>query len=52
MRETGAEEKYVRILQDMNEDSKTVVRCLVGVTDGLKVGITSGIGSVPSCLQG
>lgn len=31
--------EYVRVVQDMDEDSKTVVRCVVGVTDRCKVGV-------------
>ena len=30
-------EKYVRIVQDMYEDSATAVRCAVGMTDRFKV---------------
>lgn len=42
--------KYVRKVQDMYEDSETVIRCSVGVTDGLKLGVgvhqESALGSV------
>lgn len=31
-------EKYVRMVQDMYEDRERVVKSVVGVTDGLKVG--------------
>lgn len=34
---SGVAEKYVRLVQDMYEDSETVVRRAVGVTDGLEV---------------
>ena len=34
MRKSGLAEKYVRIVQDMYDDSTTAVRCAVGVTDG------------------
>ncbi|KAL7844615.1 hypothetical protein SRHO_G00231540 [Serrasalmus rhombeus] len=37
MRKSGVAEKYVRVVQDMYEDSETVVRCAVGVTNGFKV---------------
>uniref|UniRef100_A0A3B4DPZ4 ribonuclease H n=1 Tax=Pygocentrus nattereri TaxID=42514 RepID=A0A3B4DPZ4_PYGNA len=37
MRKSGVAEKYVRMVQDMYEDSETVVRCAVGVTNGIKV---------------
>ncbi|XP_062866594.1 uncharacterized protein LOC134329279, partial [Trichomycterus rosablanca] len=37
MRKSGVVEKYVRLVQDMYEDSRTVVRCAVGVTDSFKV---------------
>ena len=30
-------EKYVRVVQDMNEDSMTAVRCAVRVSDGFQV---------------
>lgn len=40
MMKSGVAEKYVlQVVQDMCEDSKTRVRCMVGVTDGLKVGV-------------
>ena len=41
MRKSGLAEKYVRIVQDMYDDSTTAVRCAVGVTEGfeLKVGL-------------
>ena len=37
MRKSGLAEKYVRILQDMYDDSITAVRCAVGVTEGFEV---------------
>ncbi|KAJ8349299.1 hypothetical protein SKAU_G00244290 [Synaphobranchus kaupii] len=39
MRKSGVAEKYVRSMQDMYEDSVTVVRCAVGVTEAFKVGV-------------
>ena len=30
-------EKYVKVVQDMYEDSITIVRCAVGMTEGFKV---------------
>ena len=41
MRKSGLAEKYVRIVQDMYDDSITAVMCAVGVTEGfeLKVGL-------------
>ena len=37
MRESGLAEKCVRQVQDMYESSMTVMRCTVGVTDGVEV---------------
>ncbi|KAK3567194.1 hypothetical protein QTP86_012678 [Hemibagrus guttatus] len=37
MRKSGVAEKYVRVLQDMYERSRTVVRCAVGQTEEFKV---------------
>ncbi|KAF7655639.1 hypothetical protein LDENG_00052670, partial [Lucifuga dentata] len=37
MRKSGVAEKYVRVVQDMYESCKTVVRCAVGVTEEFKV---------------
>lgn len=37
MRKSGVAEKYVRVVQNMYEDSETVVKCVVGPTDGFKV---------------
>ena len=51
MRNSVLGEKYVRILQDVYDDSTTEVRCAVGVTEGfeVKVGLTQGAALV--CLQ-
>ncbi|KAK2918243.1 hypothetical protein Q8A73_004989 [Channa argus] len=35
--ESGVADKYVRVVQDMYESCKTVVRCAVGVTEEFKV---------------
>ncbi|KAK3523030.1 hypothetical protein QTP86_011327 [Hemibagrus guttatus] len=37
MRKSGVAEKYVRVVQDMYERSRTVVRCAVGQTEESKV---------------
>ena len=37
MRKSGLAEKYLRIVQDMYDDSTTAVRCEVGVTEGFEV---------------
>ncbi|KAK3565616.1 hypothetical protein QTP86_012938 [Hemibagrus guttatus] len=37
MRKSGVAEKYVRVVQDLYERSRTVVRCAVGQTEELKV---------------
>ena len=44
MRKYGLAEKYVRIVQDMYDDSTTAVRCALGVTEGfeVKVGLHQG----------
>ena len=51
MRKSGLAEKYVRIVQDMYDDSTTAVRCAVGVTEGfeVKVGLHQGSALSP-CL--
>ena len=51
MRKSGLAEKYVRIVQDMYNDSTTAVRCAVGVTEGfeVKVGLHQGSALSP-CL--
>ncbi|KAK3517039.1 hypothetical protein QTP70_033133 [Hemibagrus guttatus] len=47
MRKSGVAEKYVRVVQDMYERSRTVVRCAVGQTEECGGGTASGIGSEP-----
>ena len=37
MRKSGIVEKYVRLVQDMYEESETVVRCAVGTTKSFKI---------------
>ena len=37
MRKSRIVEKYVQLVQDMYEGSKTVVRCAVGTTESFKV---------------
>ena len=37
MKKLGIVEKYVRLVQDMYEESKTVVRCAVRITESFKV---------------
>ena len=51
MRKSGLAEKYVRIVQEMYDDSITAVRCAVGVTEGfeVKVGLHQG-SAVSPCL--
>ncbi|KAK3510590.1 hypothetical protein QTP70_011796 [Hemibagrus guttatus] len=39
MRKSGVAEKYVRVVQDMYERSRTVVRCAVGQTEEFKVDV-------------
>ena len=46
MRKPGLAEKYVRIVQDMYDDSITAVRCAVGVTEGFEVKVGLHQGSV------
>ena len=36
MRKSGLVEKYVRLVQDMYEESETVVRCAVGTKESFK----------------
>ena len=52
MRKSGMAEKYVRLVQDMYEGSKTLVRCAVGTTESFKVKIALHQGSTLSrfCL--
>ena len=51
MRKSGLAETYVRIVQDMYDDSTTAVRCAVGVPEGfeVKVGLHQGSALSP-CL--
>ena len=37
MRKSGIVEKYVQLVQDINEGSETVVRCAIGTTESFKV---------------
>ena len=39
MKKSGMEKKYVRLAPDMYEGSETVVRCAVGTTESVKVGL-------------
>ena len=39
MRKSGIVEKYVQLVQDMYEESETVVRCAIGTTESFKVKI-------------
>ena len=39
MREKGVPEKYVMIVQDMYEGARTQVKCSVGITDKIPVGV-------------
>ncbi|KAK3516460.1 hypothetical protein QTP70_014791 [Hemibagrus guttatus] len=48
MRKSGVAEKYVRVVQDMYERSRTVVRCAVGQTEEFKVEVGLHQGSVLS----
>ena len=50
-RKSQLAKKYVRIVQDMYDDSITAVRCAVGVTEGfeVKVGLLQGSALSP-CL--
>ncbi|KAK3515256.1 hypothetical protein QTP70_013019 [Hemibagrus guttatus] len=49
MRKSGVAEKYVRMVQDMYERSRTVVRCAVGQTEEFKVevGLHQGLALSP-----
>ena len=44
LRSAGVAEAYIRVMQDMYENSKTMVRCAVGTTEdfGVKVGLHQG----------
>ncbi|KAK3532754.1 hypothetical protein QTP86_028122 [Hemibagrus guttatus] len=48
MRKSGVAEKYVRVVQDMYERSRTVVRCAVGQTEEFKVEVALHQGSALS----
>ncbi|KAK3513646.1 hypothetical protein QTP70_028816, partial [Hemibagrus guttatus] len=50
-RKSGVAEKYVRVVQDMYERSRTVVRCAVGQTEEFKVevGLHQGSEPLPVC---
>ena len=48
MRKSGTAEKYVRLVQDMYEESETVVRCAIGTTVSFKVKVELHQGSVLS----
>ncbi|KAK3530996.1 hypothetical protein QTP70_007852 [Hemibagrus guttatus] len=48
MRKSGVAEKYVRVMQDMYERSRTVVRCAVGQTEEFKVEVGLNQGSALS----
>ena len=37
MRKSGLPEKYVQLVQDMHEESKTMVRCALGTSESFKV---------------
>ncbi|KAK3548065.1 hypothetical protein QTP70_004495 [Hemibagrus guttatus] len=52
MRKSGVAEKYVRVVQDMYERSRTVVRCAVGQTEEFKVevGLHQGLALSPFLL--
>lgn len=39
VRKSGGTDKYVRVVQDVYEDREIVVRCVIQVTDGFKVGM-------------
>ena len=53
MKKSGIVKKYVQLVQDMYEGSKTVVRGAVGTTGSfkVKVGLHQGSVLVHSCLQ-
>ena len=48
MRKSGKVEKYVRLVQDMYEESETVVMCAVGTTESFKVKVELHQGSALS----
>ena len=47
-RKSGIAEKYVQLVQDMYEESKTMVRCTVRTVESFKVKVGLHQGSVPS----
>ncbi|KAK3541095.1 hypothetical protein QTP86_013354 [Hemibagrus guttatus] len=51
MRKAGVAEMYVRVVQDMYEKSRTVVRCAVGQTEEFKVEVGLHQGSALSPFQ-
>ncbi|KAK3549546.1 hypothetical protein QTP86_003957 [Hemibagrus guttatus] len=52
MRKSGVAKKYVRVVQDMYERSRTVVRCAVGQTEEFKVEVGLHQGSALSVCYG
>ena len=48
MRKSQVAEKYVKVVQDMYENSITTVRCAVGITEGFKVEVRLHQGSALS----
>ena len=48
MRKSQVAEKYVKVVQDMYEDSITTVRCAVEMTEGFKVEVELNQGSILS----
>ena len=48
IRKSGVAEKYVRLVQDVYEETKTMVRCAVGTTESFKVKVGLHQGSVLS----
>ena len=47
MRKSGTDEKYVRIVQDMHQNSVTAVRFSARLTDSFKVNVALHQGSAP-----
>ena len=50
MRKSEIVEKYVQLVQDINEESETVVRCAVGNTESFKVKVGLHQGSALNLL--